>query len=289
MGRFVLDALVAAGHKVRCLIRNDVKLPGVEHIRGDAAVAGSLHGQLDGCDAMVHLVGIIEEDARRGVTFEIAHVSATEHLVKEAIRAGVQRCVFVSANGARKNGITRYQTTKWKAEQLVRTAGFTCATILRPSLIFGDPGPGRDDFCTRLVRDLIRPFPVLPVFGSGMYCMQPIDVETVAAACAKALAMEGIRTYELGGRERVSFVELLDRLCIALGVASKRKLHSPLWLLRPMVGVFGGTKLLPVTGDQLAMLVEGNTCDAEPFYRDFGLEPKPFLPHNLAYVGARTP
>ena len=291
VGQYVLTALLAAGHTVTCLVRKGAKpsVSGVNYVRGDLALAGSLDGMMAGCDAVMHLVGIIEEDPRRNVTFESAHVNATDQVVAAAKHAGVRRCVFVSANGARADGVTRYQTTKWQAEQLVQQAGFEHATILRPSLVFGDPGQGRDDFCTRLVRDLIRPFPVLPVFGSGSYCMQPVDVEAVAAACIQALKLDGSRTYPVAGQERIAFVEILDRLCIACGIAPKRKVHVPLVVIRPAVRALGGTRLLPVTSDQLAMLVEGNTCDEASFYRDFDVTPKPFYPQHLTYVRGGTP
>ncbi len=292
VGRYVLDALVERGHSVRCLVRKEPPDPrqSVEFVRGDVTRPETFKGRLEGCEAVVHLVGIIEEDKGRGITFEALHTEATRNVVQEAERCAVDRFLLMSANGARQDGVSRYQTTKWHAEQLLRSSAFRHWTILRPSLVFGDPGPRCLDFCTRLARDLVGPFPVLPVFGRGDYQMQPVSVQEVAAAFAQALTLEAarFRTYCVAGQRRLRYTEILDTICAALGMRPKPKAHGPRWLLRPLVEVFGGTRLLPVTIDQFDMLLDGNTCDASAFHGDFDLAPRPFEPENLAYVKVRA-
>lgn len=70
VGRYVLQALRAAGHEVRCLVRQpDHPLPfeeeGVEKVGGDLLRPETFAGTLDGCEAVVHLVGIIAERPRQ--------------------------------------------------------------------------------------------------------------------------------------------------------------------------------------------------------------------------------
>ena len=292
VGRYVLDALRERGHSVRCLVRKEPagSREDVEYVRGDVTRPEALKGLLDGCEAVIHLVGIIEEDRRRGITFEALHTEATRNVVGEAQRAGVDRFLLMSANGARQSGVSRYQTTKWQSEQLLRSAGFGHWSILRPSLVFGDPGPHCLDFCTRLARDLVGPFPVLPVFGRGDYEMQPVSVQEVAAAFEQALTLEAarFRTYCLAGERRLRYTGILDTICVALGMRPKPKAFGPRWLIRPLVHAFGGTKMLPVTIDQFEMLLEGNTCDDPAFRSDFDLPSRVFEPENLAYVKARS-
>lgn len=72
VGREVVAALHAAGHQVRCLVRagSEEKLPEIaalEPLFGDATEPDSLIGALDGCDAVVHLIGIIREFPGRGL------------------------------------------------------------------------------------------------------------------------------------------------------------------------------------------------------------------------------
>jgi NADH dehydrogenase len=288
VGSYVLSALLAEGHTVRCLVRRETTaLPTTaENVRGDVTDPASLQAAMEGCEGVVHLVGIIEEHPAQGITFERMHTEATAHVVAAAQQAGLQRFIHMSANGARPDGVSRYQTTKWQAEEHVRHAGFAHWTIFRPSVIFGDPGPNHPEFCTQLARTLIRPFPILPVFGDGLYAMQPIAVEEVAAAFAKAvtLPVAHAQTYAAVGLTRFSYLEILDRITRGMGLAPKPKLHQPVWLVRPVVRAVGRLGLLPITPDQFEMLLDGNTGNPDPFYRDFGLTYTPFTPENLAYL-----
>ena len=127
VGGYVLDALLERGHSVRALVRSGgdalAARDGVDVRHGDVTDAASLEGAFDGADAVIHLVGIIDESPSKGVTFERIHVGGTRRVVEAAQAAGVTRFVHMSANGARPDGPSAYQRTKWKAEEIVRAAG----------------------------------------------------------------------------------------------------------------------------------------------------------------------
>jgi len=291
VGAYILRELIARGHTARCLVRDPSAVPavsgkGVEKVKGDVTNPKVLAGTMRGCDAVIHVVGIIEEHPSQGVTFERIHYEGTVHVVDEARQSGIDRFIQMSANGARAAGISAYQTTKWRAEEYVRGAGFAHWTIFRPSVVFGDPGPESPEFSTQLARTLVKPFPILPVFGDGTYRMQPVSVEEVAAAFVQALdrAAADRKTYCVAGQASYAFNDILDRIAGGLGLAPKPKLHQPLWLARPLIQTIGKLGLLPISPDQFEMLIEGNTCDADPFYRDFDVTYKPFTAENLAYL-----
>jgi NADH dehydrogenase len=296
VGGYVLRELLRQGHAVRRLARNPsgrdagATDAGVEDVQGDVTQPATLKGKLDGCDAVIHLVGIVEEKPSKGVTFDIIHFDGARAVVDEAVEAGVKRFILMSANGARPDGVSRYQTSKWKAEEYLKNASFDHWTIFRPSIIFGDPGRDNPEFATQLARQLIRPFPVLPVFGDGSFQMQPVSIEEVASAFVQALTLEAARgkTYCVAGKERLAYVDVLDRITAAVGHAPKRKISQPVWLMRPIVRTAGKVGLLPITPDQFEMLIEGNTCDSSAFYRDFDVTYKPFTPDNLQYLGIRS-
>ncbi len=297
VGSYVLRELIAQGHTARCLVRSpEARLAvedreKVERVKGDVTRPKTLAGTMRGCDAVIHLVGIIEEQPDRGITFERIHYEGAAHVIDEAKASDVGRFVFMSANGARKDGVSAYQTTKWKAERYLEKAAFPHAVIFRPSLVFGDPGAhGTEDFATRLARTLVKPFPILPVFGDGKIPMQPISVEEVASAFVQALTREAARgrTYTAVGKEVYTFAEILDVIALALGLSPKPKLPQPIWLVRPIIHTVGRLGLLPITPDQFEMLVEGNTGDPTDFYRDFDLTYRPFTPENLAYLKERV-
>ncbi len=292
VGSYILRDLVREGHTVRCLLRDrEAQLhiddeENVERVSGDITDADSLRGTMRGCDAVIHLVGIIDEKPSKGVTFDAIHADGTRNVVAEAAEEGIRRFVQMSANGARPDGVSAYQTTKWAAEEAVRGADFEHAVILRPTLIFGKPGPGQPEFCSRLVKDLVKPFPILPVFGDGLYEQQPVAIEVVAAAFVQALQNErhAGQSYCVAGEERIPYLEVLDRITRGFGREPKRKVHQPIWLVRPAVHALGRFGLLPISPDQFEMLIEGNTCDATGFYQAFDVPKTPFTPENLAYL-----
>jgi nucleoside-diphosphate-sugar epimerase len=311
IGHHLLQELVRRGHTARCLVRqgSERKLPversetaivspetqteregplaQVEICFGDVHESDTIH--LQGCDAVIHLVGIIEEKRRKGITFEKVHVEGTRHVVDRAKAAGIGRFVHMSANGARADrNASAYHTTKWQAEEIVRGAGFEHAVIFRPTIIFGDPGRGRPEFADRLATTLIRPFPILPVFGDGRYALQPVHITDVTAAFIDALQLEpkpgGVSVYCVGGPEKLTYVEILDRIARGMGRSPKPKLHLPLWFSKLLVRTFGSIGLLPISPAQFDMLIEGNTCPDESFAQDFSPTLRPFVPENLTHL-----
>lgn len=274
VGSEVLRQLVAAGHGVRVLVREGSadKLAVVEKIEvhsGDVTDAASLAGGLAGCDAVIHLVGIIREFPGRGITFKKLHVEATENVLQAAAEQGVPRYLHMSSNGTRAKGTTAYHRTKWQGEELVRGSALDW-TILRPSLIFGKGS----EFVSMLA-ELIGRLPVVPVIGDGQYRMQPVAVEQVAATFVKALTMPQTlgATYLLGGGASYSYDEILDLTAQAMGREKVAKVHQPLFMIKPMIKLLQGFEKFPITEDQLQMLVEGNVCDTGEWVKTFGLQP----------------
>lgn len=275
VGSEVLRQLVAAGHVVRALVRkgSETRLAMTENVEihaGDVTDAGSLVGALEGCDAVIHLVGIIREFPASGITFEKLHVEATRNVLKAAREQAVQRYLHMSSNGTREHSNTGYHSTKWRAEKLVHDSGMQW-TIFRPSLIFG-PGSEFIEILTKLIRQA----PVIPVIGDGQYRMQPVSVTEVADSFVKALKMPGTigATYHLGGGASYSYDEILDLTAQAMGHQKTAKIHQPLFMIKPMVKMLQGNTRFPITSDQLTMLIEGNVCDNNDWVNDFGLEPQ---------------
>ncbi|WP_412069643.1 NAD-dependent epimerase/dehydratase family protein [Rubrivirga sp. IMCC43871] len=288
VGGHVLAALRDRGHTVRALVRGDgAGLPDdVETEQGDVTDAASLAGAFDGVDAVVHLVGIIDEKPSKGVTFQRIHVGGTRRVVEAAQAAGVTRFVHMSANGARPDGNSAYQRTKWAAEEIVRRADFAHTVIFRPSTLFGDPGPDDPEFAKRLWETLVRPFPVLPVFGKGDYELQPVHVAACADAMAQAVdrdASAGV-SYCVAGPERIPYREVLARIARGGGIAPKPTAPVPIGLARIGVYTLGRAGLLPISPAQFEMLIEGNTCDPSAFFADFGVETPRFDADSLAYL-----
>jgi uncharacterized protein YbjT (DUF2867 family) len=276
VGRAVIQALRAEGCAVRCLVRRgserDLRgLGAIERIEGDVMSRQSLEHAMDGCDAVIHLVGIIREHPAVGVTFERVHTQGTINVLEAAAAVGARRYVHMSALGTRSGARSRYHRTKWSAEEAVRASPVPW-TIFRPSIIYGRG----DGFVTVLAR-MIQRLPIVPIIGAGRQRLQPVPVVDVAQGFVRALTLDASvkHTYDVGGPEPVTMVDLIDRVAAAVGRRRPIKAHVPLGLVRGVTRVLYRFSDYPLTPDQLLMLEEENTCEPGPFYETFGLVPVP--------------
>jgi NADH dehydrogenase len=276
VGRAVVQALRADGHTVRCLVRRGSErdlqgLGAIERVEGDVLVRRGLEDDMAGCQAVIHLVGIIREYPRRGITFEQVHTRGTINVIEAAAASGARRFLHMSSLGTRPSARSRYHRTKWAAEEAVRSSGLRW-TIFRPSIIYG-----RGDQFVTMLAYFVRRYPVMPVIGSGRSRVQPVPVEHVAEGFARALVTVAAekQTYDVGGPDTVSMIELLDLIGAAVGRRQVHKIHLPLRLMRPLTRLLHRLPGYPVTPDQLLMLEEDNAGNPAPFHSTFGLAPMP--------------
>lgn len=270
VGNHVVHELLEKGHQVRVLIRpgseQKLKRPAdVEIVHGTVNETAHLAQGMHGCEAVVHLVGIIRAFPKRGITFERLHTEATANVVAAAREANVSRLLHMSALGAREGGPTAYLRTKFAAEDLVRRSHLDY-TIFRPSLIFGRGGEGVKMFAAMVEKV------VVPIIGDGRYRFQPVSVTTVAQGFERALAQEAAyrQSLDVGGPDNVTFNELMDTLARVKG-KSIIKVHIPVFPLRLATAILEHAPGYPLTRDQITMLLEGSTCDEKPFYDLLGL------------------
>ena len=237
-------------------------------IQGDVVENLGLESGMDSVDAVVHLVGIIMEVG--GASFEKVHYQGTRNVVAAAKKAGVKRFVQMSALGARPDGVSGYQTSKWKAEEEVRRGGIE-HVILRPSIIYGP----RDGFVTQMVK-VMRSAPLFrPVVGHGQYRFRPIYVGDVADCFVQSLAGDKAvnRTIDLVGPEELTLDQVLGAIADCVGVR-KPPIHVPFTFMYMNAAILGVLlRRPPVTTDQLRMLREGSTADPAPMLRTFALNP----------------
>lgn len=277
LGRHVCRALIARGFLPRVLARvgSERRIP--EDVRracrvtpGDVTNREFVENAAQSTEAIVHLAGIIREHPRRDVTFEKVHVEGTRNVVHAAKVWGIPRLVHVSALGAKAGGPGNYFDSKGRAEEIVRRSGLSW-TIFRPSGIFG---PG-DQFLSEMER-AVRRAPFLPIPGDGEFLLQPVFVGDVVRGivdCLTGSAAER-RAFDVGGPERFTYVELIDRIAAAEKVRV-RKVHIPVPRLRRAVRFLSRFEKFPLTQDMLDVLLAGTTCDAGPYFSAFGLDPTP--------------
>ena len=265
------EKLLARGHNVRLLVRRESadKVPAgskYEVVLGDVLDSHACLRAVDGCEAVVHLIGIIREYPNDGVTYVAMHTEATFNMVDATRRMGVERFVHMSALGARADAPSRYHTTKFEAESLVKDSNLRW-TVFRPSVVFS---PG-SEFIRQLV-DLVHR-PLVPLVGGGKALLQPVSLENLTDAMARSLSMPETQgcSYDVGGPDRVKLADILERIARHYKVHPNTMKISPTFM-KPVVRLMQRFDSFPLTVDQLEMLVEDNVCDTSNFTSAFGIE-----------------
>ncbi len=188
--------------------------------------------------------------------------------------AGVGALVHVSAIGADTASPSDYGRTKGEGEEAVRKA-FPQATIIRPSLVFGP-----EDNLTNRFAAMAR-LPFLPVIAPKRN-FQPVYVRDLGQAIARAALdplRHGGKTYEIGGPQKMSMVEL-HRAILELTEQTPDLVPIP-DMFGDLLSRFGWLPGAPLSRDQWLMLQRDNVpADGAPGLEAFGIRPTP-----LAAVG----
>lgn len=270
VGEHVAQALLARGVRLRVASRHPrrafnlrplAQLGQIQFVRCDVRHAESVRAAVAGADAVVNLVGTFSGDLM-GV---MAGGAAT--VARAAAEAGAAAMVHVSAIGADAASPAGYARAKAAAEDAVRSA-FPAATILRPSVLFGE-----DDSFVNMFARLVSAFRVLPVFAPDA-ALQPLYVDDAAEAIVAALAdprNHGGKTYEIAGPETVTMLALNRRIAEA-----QRRKRSFIAVPDALSGVFAMLPGTPMNTDQWLLLKQGNApSGALPGLRQLGITPRP--------------
>jgi NADH dehydrogenase len=280
VGRAAVDHLVAGGHQVRLLSRHATSdaerwSSGVEGFDGDVSDPAKIFGAADGCDAVLHVAGIVSEDPPE-VTFERVNVEGTRNLVREAQRAGVDRFVYVSSLGADR-GASDYHRSKRAAEDVVRHEFDGRWMVVRPGNVYG---PG--DEVISLLLKMVRTLPAIPVVGGGDQPFQPVWADDLGKALANAVEKDGAykQIHEIAGTETTNVRDLLDQM---EKITDRHPVRVPVPEFLARAGAQVAEKLgisIPVNEDQLVMLEEENVIapgGVNALTDTFGVTPIPLF------------
>lgn len=273
VGHHLLPVLSAKGHECIVLCRNAERcrelrlVPGVQVRQLDMHDPDVLAKQFEGADAVINMVGILNESGRNGAGFHRVHVQLVENIIEACRRTGVRRMVQVSALNAGK-GESHYLASKGKAEELIRQADHLDSTIVQPSVIFGNG----DAFFNRFA-GLLKLAPVLPLACPDAK-MQPVWAGDVAAAMTLALtdAESFGQTLIMVGPTVYSLRELVEFTARTAGL--KRKIISlPAGLSRLQGMLMDFVPGKPFSSDNYRSLQTDNTSVENSLWR-FGIKPR---------------
>ncbi|ANY19315.1 hypothetical protein A6F68_00786 [Tsuneonella dongtanensis] len=270
LGDHVAQALLSKGARVRIASRHPEKawnlkplaqLGQLQFARVDATRADLVAAAVAGADAVVNLVGSFEGDLMKTIAGSAANVA------QAAADAGCGALVHVSAIGADADSTAGYARAKAASEVAVLEA-FPKATILRPSILFGE-----DDNFIQMFAGLIAMMPVLPVFAPDAP-VQPLHIDDAAEAVVSTLsdpATHGGKTYEIAGPEAITMRALNDRIAAAQN-------RNRVFIDMPdgISAFFAMLPGTPMNSDQWTLLKAGNRPSGKfPGIEAFGIAPRP--------------
>lgn len=218
VGRVLLARLASEGHSLTVLSRNlDAHLvrllpPGTRLLAGDVYDPEWLKANFAGADAVINLVGILNEAGDNGRGFQRAHVALTKLVIAACQLAGVRRLLQMSSLNAGR-GDSFYLKSRGEAEAAVKASGLDW-TIFQPSVIFGK---GDGFFCR--FAELLKLAPFLPLAKANTR-FAPVYVGDVVEAMRRALHARNTigQVYELYGAEVFSLGELVRMTAQQLGL-----------------------------------------------------------------------
>ena len=274
LGTHIAQELLARGARLRVCSRHPERafrlkplggLGQTQFVAVDVLKPQTVAKALVGVDAVVNLVGAFAGD------LDSLQGAGVARVAEAAKAAGAVAFVHVSALGADAASDVAYARTKAEGEAAVLGA-FPAATILRPSILFGE-----DDKFLNMFGALMAKLPVLPVFGPEAK-LQPVFVDDAAEAVANVLAAPAAhagKTYELAGPEVVTMGELNRRIAKAAD-------RSPVLAELPdavsglIAAATGWLPGAPITTDQWKLLVAGNVAGGVlPGIEALGVSPRP--------------
>src|SRR6478735_12549349 len=202
IGRRLVPELVDRGLKVRAMTRRPEAYDGPgEAVGGDVHDRSSLSDPLAGVDAAVYLVHSLDDP-----DFERKDAEAARTFGRAAADAGVRQIVYLGGLGADDEDLSAHLRSRREVEGLLGEAGVP-VTVLRAAIVVGQGG-----ISWELTRQLVKNLPAMVVPRWVSTRTQPIAVDDVIRYLVgvsdrpEALG----RTFEIGGPDRLSYLEMLE-------------------------------------------------------------------------------
>ena len=288
VGRALVKRLGSNGHQVVLLTRNlgphhDRLLPpGVILREMDVYDPAALRAAFAGADAVINLVGILNETGDSGRGFKRAHVDLTKLVIAACELAGVKRLLQMSSLNAGR-GHSHYLKSRGESEAAVKASGLQW-TIFQPSVIFGVG----DGLFSRFGR-LLPSAPILPLARAGGK-FAPVFIGDVIEAIDRSLNDPRSigEVYELYGPEIFTLKQIVQMAARQLG------LHRWIIALPDALGRLQGFAFdfvpgKPFSSDNFRSLLTDSVGGIDGLHR-LGIEPTPVsavLPDILGHADDR--
>ena len=276
IGRYVVRELVKTGAIIKIVSRSGYQ----EELKTCGAVGQIIFQTCDITDTqalkeviknstiVINLAGIMFQ--RRNNNFNNVHVKATLAIAQECVRNKVKKLIHISALGSGNISIkSKYMESKRRGEEAV-TKAFPNATIIRPSIVFGDRDKFLNFFCT-----IIKYSPFAPLIGGGLSKVQPIYVGDVAIAIAKTLETNKFQStiLQIAGDVQYSYKEIIQYIMDTMDI-KRFFIKIPYCIAKIQAMLFEILSIPLLTRDQVELLKHDNIIINDNDIKTLGIKPK---------------
>ncbi|MBP2339911.1 uncharacterized protein YbjT (DUF2867 family) [Saccharothrix coeruleofusca] len=251
LGGRLVPRLIAAGHRVRCLVRDPAKLRDVpwagevEVVRGDVLDRASLDAAARDVDVVHYLVHSLHQ-----ADFAVADRRGAVNTARAAEAAGVRRIVYLGGLHPPGAALSPHLASRKEVGE-VFLASSVPAVVLQAAVVIGS---GSASF--EMLRYLTERLPVMVTPRWVRNRVQPIAVRDVLRYLVEAVELPARvnRTFDIGGPEVLTYLEMMLRYARVAGLRPRRVLPVP--LLTPRLSAHWVNLVTPVPRSIAVPLIE---------------------------------
>ncbi len=288
VGRHLCSELSRRKLQIRVLTRRRerrrdlIVIPNLELVEADVHSVADLSVQMKDCDAVVNLIGILNERRGSGQDFASVHSELPAKIVEACRYNRIGRLLHMSALGASGDAPSNYLKYKAEGENAVHRwadQGLH-ATSFRPSVLFGPD----DSFFNRFAT-LLAMSPIVFPLACPDARMAPAYVEDVAGVFADSLTRKSTygQRYDLCGPKQYSLRELVEYTARVAGIKT-RILPLGDTLSRLQARILEWVPGKPFTRDNYLSLQADGVCEENGFTK-FGINPTSLECIVPSYIG----
>ena len=262
--------------------RDLLVIPSLELVEADVHSVADLSVRMKGCDAVVNLIGILNERRRPRQDFASVHGELPFKIAEACRYNRIRRLLHMSALGASSDGPSKYLEYKSEGENAVHRwadQGLQ-VTSFRPSVLFGPD----DDFINRFAA-LLAMSPIVFPLACPNARMSPVYVEDVARVLADSLERKRTygQRYDLCGPKQYTLRELVEYAARVAGIKT-RVLPLGDTLSRLQARVLEWVPGKPFSRDNYLSLQVDGIC-RENGFTEFGIHPTSLECIVPSYIG----
>jgi len=252
VGGRLVPRLLAAGYRVRCLVRDPARLQGrpwrpqVELAPGDVLQPDSLVAAMRNVSVVYYLV----HSLGGGGDFSERDLVAARHCATAAQSAGVERIIYLGGLGNPQADLSPHLRSRHETGEALRAAGVP-VTEFRAAVIVGS---GSLSF--EMIRYLTERLPVMICPKWVFTRIQPIAIRNVLDYLVAALDCPASigRILEIGGQDVITYAEMMTGYAKARGL-TRHLLAVP--VLTPRLSSYWVHLVTPIPANIAQPLIKG--------------------------------